>query len=184
MNETKYIAVVGLNEYRAEIDCENVRFLNESDSVDEYEFVIGRAETGLFLHTTKQRIGFVTICDVTTEKQALQALVHILSEDQIIGIDWNDIEAHVTPTVKFYSKIVNLNHCITETKDWIKGTLSCIAINRVCILLVYGAISILEVNEISEAFVDAFGDASDILIAFVSPKETNPEVQVSIWVNT
>lgn len=181
----KNLVVIGMDEYKEEINYVDGWITEKTETINEYLFAIERVSGGLRLYMkgTQFDEGFVTVCDSTMERATLQALAALVSNRQMLDVEYNDIMLCSSPIMEFKTKNFAIDSWVPDVKDWFVSLKSEMNPQNVKIISAYGCVDALEASDIFGKLMEDVGDTEqDIhLMSCVSSDTKASYVQISLW---
>lgn len=185
LEEKSSLAVIGMDEYKGEIEFVNGWLLEKKEAVGKYDFVIERVGKGLSIHVVDNALcsGFTTICDTSTEKEALQALAALVSYNQTIGIDWHDIVTRSSPIMGFEAHTFTADDFwVSDSMNWFDCLKSKANLQNVRMISIYGGATVCGAEEIMTALAE-YTKNDMILCSLVDSGINTSDVKVSLWLD-
>lgn len=177
--------MIGMNEYKGKIEFVNEWLQEKNEIAGKYDFVIERVGQGLSIHTLDSTLfsGFTTICDTTTEKAVLQALAALVSYNQMIGIDWQDIVNTGSSVMEFKTYTVSADDFwVSNSMNWFEDLKSKTKLQNVRMISIYGAATLHGAGEIMTAFAE-YTKNDMLLCSLVDSGINTSDVMVSLWLD-
>lgn len=179
-----YLVVVGMNEYKGKIKYVDGWFSEKEEMDNKYEVAIERVDEGLHLYdVNKVSNEFVTLCDSTTERDALQALAALINGPQFVGIDFWDIMLCSNPIMEFKTKTFAGDSFMSDVEVWIDSLKTKINPQNVRIMSGYGGMTVSELQKVAvKLLCEDVENTTQNCQLLSCVYDDNSIVQISLWI--
>lgn len=178
VEEIKYVAVVGLMEYQAEVQGVDAWYVNIEEVDEKFEFLIEKQEEGILISTPDWNggKGILSTIGEGDELSLLQGLIDVISKEESIGIHWYDVVNTLPAEVQYFSLQTTMDEWRTDVEEWLNKIAD---MNCNCLVLVHGNVSLADVSEMIN--VIAADITEDVVVSVVCDKFYGNKVRVSLW---